>query len=57
MEKENKEVPIEREVLEENIKLSKELKVAINNLKGVKFLSILITVLLIVIVMIQMGWV
>ena len=47
----------ERKVLEENIELSKELKAAINNLKGIKFLTILICVLLIVMLMIEMGWV
>ena len=57
MEKENKEVPIEQKVLEDNIVLSKELKIAITNLKGIKFLSILVSVLMIVIVMKQMGWI
>ena len=48
---------LEQDIIKKNLALTKDLKKSIDNLRGIKFLSILIAVILIVILVKTMGWI
>ena len=54
---EEKENISEQDVIKNNLALTKDLHESINSLRGIKFLSILIAVILIVILIRMMGWI